>query len=1190
MLQSLEIQGFKSFPEYTKILFHSGITAIVGPNGAGKSNITDAIRWVLGEQSAKTLRGQRMEDVIFNGTAQRRPVSFSEVTLTFDNSKQILPIDYETVSITRRYYRSGDSEYLINKTPCRLKDVNALLMDTGIGLDGYSIIGQGRVDEILSNKSEDRRAIFEEASGIVQFRTRKDEALRKLNRSEQNLLRVDDLLAELESQAETLEKQAYDARHHIELATRYRKLDIALSLRQVETLEAQREKRQEDARLIEKDLEQAKRAQQTMRSDESEASFKIDEIDRSIEEQQTRFNQYSVKETEHIGLSALHKEKYESSKEGAESLLEEKNRLTMRVMSSEQDLSERKMRREAMAEKKTTLAAQLLVINEALSQMEASMGRVASKIEEATRQGQESNDQLASYRALINEKQGESQALSARLLRLKDEENSIALEKERAEQTADTYKADILSLKEAIATLEQQAQEAKEQTLRGHRDADRIEQTMEMVAREIHQLNYEAETLERLESDFEGFTRPVQLLMKEVNREQDHAVYGPLASLLTVPEALRPAIETALGGSTHHVVVDDSDTAKHWIDWLRNARAGRATFLPLGALSPYALDQRTKKTAEESPGFIGVAGELVSYDPEIDPAVRYVLGRTLVVETMDDAVRLSQKIGRSQTVVTRGGDVVNRGGSMTGGYRTTKAVGVLGRPGRAKAAREEADEKKIQLEKESTALEEAKELLTQRAKKEESSLMALADQKAKLGAVLAKEEAEKLSYERLLKEMEQRDSELLAIEERLAELSTEKTHFVQQIDAIETKKQDAMSVLTSLQSEHTSDRQAYEERRHEHTRLEVSIASLDESLLEFDRVTKNTGTEIEEAKVRQGSLEREWKEQTARMERARQDIEANDLALAAVSKQRRECQTLLEQLMEQREEAFTSQRALIGEMNTVNDQVASLQAVCERQDAELERMASQVDDQLNRLWETHGVTRREAEAECETIDVISKATSERARLKREIDELGPINHNAIRDYEALSTRIDFTRSQREDIEKAQSDLEAVLRDLDQSMREQFNRTFHEINQNFNQVFSELFSGGQAELTLEGDGDVLSADISIQAQPPGKKLQKLSLLSGGERCLTAIALLFSILKLKPAPFCVFDEVESALDDANVKRFTDYVRRYAWSMQFILVTHRKGTMEASDRLYGVTMQERGISRVLSMVLSSALPYGD
>ncbi len=1180
MLQSLEIQGFKSFPEYTKILFHQGITAIVGPNGAGKSNITDAIRWVLGEQSAKTLRGQRMEDVIFNGTAQRRPVSFSEVTLTFDNSKHILPIDYETVAITRRYYRSGDSEYLINKTPCRLKDVNQLLMDTGIGLDGYSIIGQGRVDEILSNKSEDRRAIFEEASGIVQYRTRKDESLRKLARSEQNLQRVDDLLAELSAQAESLEKQAYDARHHIELATRYRKLDVSLALRQVETLEAQREKRQEDALLMEADLTEAKKKQQTMRQEETSVSSEIEAIDRSIEEEQARFNHYSVKETEHTGLSALHKEKYESSKQGAESLLEEKNRLTMRVMSTEQDLGERQVKYASMLEKKQALVTSLERITDALQQAESSVGQLAAKIRDAAEKKEQSLEQFASKRALLNEQSGERQALLTRLLRLKEEGEALLKEKEQAEEMVSRLTLDLSTLQTTIATLEQQAKEAKEKTARGHRDTDRIEQMMVSLSQKIHELNYEAQTLERLESDYEGYTRPVQQLMKEANRQQDSDIYGPLASLLTVPPTLGPAIETALGGSTHHVVTADADTATRWIDWLRDARAGRATFLPLDSLSPATLDARIRQTAKETLGFIGVAAELVDYDRAFEPAVLYVLGRTLVVETMDDAVLLSQKIRRSHTVVTRSGDVVNRGGSMTGGYKTTKAVGVLGRPGRAKAAREEALSNKKQLEAHALSLEQSKALLTKTAAEEEALLIQLATERRNVTALSAKAEAEQTAFERLLKEMAERERELMEIESRLTVLDEDKVLLERAMEEHQAVIHEATSVIASLESEHHSGQQAYEEQRHERTRLEVSIDSIDASLLEILQSTERTKREIEEATLRLGSLEREWTEQTARMAKAREAIDHNELLLSQVSQKRRDCQRQLEALMEQREEALSTRRSLVEEMNATNDHVASLQAVCERQTSELLRMKGQIDDQLNRLWEAHGLTRREAELEVEPIDVISKANAERARLRREIDELGPINHNAIRDYEALNARVVFTRTQREDIEKAQSELEAVIRDLDQSMREQFNKTFHDINQNFNQVFSELFSGGQAELTLEGDGDVLLAEIGIQAQPPGKKLQKLSLLSGGERCLTAIALLFSILKLKPAPFCVFDEVESALDDANVKRFTDYVRRYAWSMQFILVTHRKG----------VTMQERGISRVLSMMLSTALPFGD
>lgn len=1190
MLLSLDIQGFKSFPELTQIEFHKGITAIVGPNGAGKSNLTDAIRWVLGEQSARTLRGRRMEDVIFSGTAQRRPVSFADVTLTLDNSEGILDIDYEKVAITRRYYRSGDSEYLINKTPCRLRDIHSLLMDTGIGLDGYSIIGQGRIDEILSSKSEDRRAIFEEASGIVQFRTRKEEALRKLDKSQQNLVRVDDLLAELESQETALKKQADDARSHIDLARRYRELDIALTLRQIENLEEQKAKGEEDARLLASDLEEARKLRESAKAAQESSGDRLAGIDRAIDSEQAQFNAHSVREMECRGLEALYKEKYSGSKLGAESLLEEKNRLLMQVMAAAETIKGQESKRSEIAGRKARLEAEHQEKEKELQEREAELSGKTRSIQAAIQKRDRLAEELSSIRAQLREEAGERQALEARLARLSDEDEKRLLETRSAKEGLDEIQSHLASLKEAISQGEEEAKKARQETENGHRQADRIEQQIDELEQRSGRLAYEAETLERLESDFEGYARPVQLLMQEVRRKKDNTVMGPLGSLLTVPKKLQTAIETSLGGMAHQIVCQDADTAKIWIDWLSRTKSGRATFLPLTELSVRTVEEKTLAVARGWSGWVGLASDLVGYDPAIEDAVRYALGRILVVETLDQAVALSRKTDRSQSVVTLAGDVVHRGGSMTGGYRAVRGTGVIGRPGRIRELKEEISSIRIKAGALETELEEAKEKLRLLAGREEAILQTLADNKKKEVRAEADESSRLSLHDRLTRDLEEQRRESSQIEDRLKALLTREKAQEEEIGKLELRRQESLDQIQSLEEESRTGQEAYRASRDQVTRLSVSISSLEESLADFDALAAHARGEIERAEVRLSSVEREWADQTARMEEARLKLVENEADLALAVREREESQARLTALMESREEESSGQRALVDEMDRAHEQLAALQSVYERQDAEIRRTAQQIADQMNRLWESHGITRSEAEAEAGDIGPLSRAQSERTALRRRIEDLGPINHNAIRDHEALTARIEYTASQREDIERARTELSEVIGQLDQSMREQFNRTLHDINQNFNQVFTELFSGGKAEITLEGEDDVLQADIGIRAQPPGKKLQNLTLLSGGERSLTAIALLFAILKLKPAPFCVFDEVESALDDANVKRFTDYVRRYAWSMQFILVTHRKGTMEAADRLYGVTMQERGISRVLSMVLSSALPYGE
>ncbi len=1193
MLKSLEIQGFKSFPERTELVFHEGITAIVGPNGAGKSNITDAIRWALGEQSAKSLRGSRMEDVIFSGTAQRRAVSFTEVTLTLDNSNKILPIDYETVYITRRYYRSGESEYLINKTPCRLRDINELLMDTGIGLDGYSIVGQGKVDEILSSRSEDRRAVFEEASGIVQFRTRKEEALRKLRRSEQNLVRIDDLLAELNDRAVPLAKQAEDARSHVDLATRFKQIDAALTLRQISSIELQQAKRSDDLELTKLDLDEARGEQDDARVSHASAVELVDSLESRIDSEQVRFNELSVIETEKSGLEALYREKLAASKKNSESLMEERNRLTMQVMAFEHELTGRASRRENLIERKRQAMRELTAAKEEFATVENKLNEIQLHSAEALEKRDKLSERAFSLLATYRERAGEKQALDSRrdhvrgdLHLLDDDLATMAESLDRLHLEADTQN-------EVISRTEVEAAAAKESVQRRHEETDAIDASLGETISEIQRLRYESETLERLEASFEGYQRPVQLLMQELKRSQNgvnKGIYGPVGSLLSVPEDLTRAIEVALGASTHHVVCDTFDTAKELIDMLRRTRAGRVTFLPVQSIESRAIDRAILEKASRAAGWIGIASDLVTCDPIIEPALLFTLGRTMIVETLDDAVQLSEMIRRSYTIVSLDGDVVHRGGSMTGGWSSNMTAGVLGRPARIREIGERIktlEERKVEIE---AKLDEAIENLKRAAAEEESLLERLADAKRQQlrlsGEVTAREQA----YERLLRTNGELKTEAATIDGRLGELVEEMKELEEERTAVVSERDEAALFVIQFETENRERAVERDACRDRLTRLKVSIDSIDESIADFDSLTSRTGNEKEHAEMRLKSVDRELEEQSHLIDKSRRDLEDNRSALEKASAEREESQKTITLLMEKREEESALQRQLLVKMTDVNDRVSRLSAVYERQMSEFARGREQIDDQLNRLWETHGWTRLEAEREACEISSVSKAQSERAELKRRIDLLGPINHNAVAEYEALSERIEYMTAQREDIEKAGRGLESVIRDLDRSMREQFSKTFEDINRNFSQVFSELFSGGQAEIVLEGDEDVLLADIAIRAQPPGKRLQRLSLLSGGERCLTAIALLFAILKLKPAPFCVFDEVESALDDANVQRFTDYVRRYAWSMQFILVTHRKGTMEASDRLYGVTMQERGISRVLSMKLSSALSYGD
>ncbi len=751
MLKSVEIQGFKSFPDPTLIEFHDGITAVVGPNGAGKSNIADAIRWVLGEQSAKTLRGSRMEDVVFNGTAQRRPVSFAEVTLTLDNQSGILPIDYQTVSITRRYFRSGESVYMINKTPCRLKDITRLIMDTGIGVEGYSIVGQGRVNEILSGNPDDRRAIFEEASGIGLYRSRKVDSLRRLERSEQNLVRVDDILNELHQREVPLRKQAEDARHHLELRNRYRDIDVTLTLKQLEKYELERAKGEDDEIILHLDLEEARKERDEIRLAHRAAIDRSAALDEALEETQAAIAAFSVGKTQLAGEDALLREKLESSKATSQRLLEEKNRLMVRLVAVDQEMAERKKQKKSLDERKISLEEAYREACQELDTVEADYVVLGQLLQESIQTRDTLSERIAASQALFQEKRGEKQALSERLQQLEYEQKE--LDADCVERRAGLGQRDeaIKKLRARIERDEQRADKARALTESLQDKASVIDQNIASIKQAIDKLTYEADTLERLEEAFEGYNRPVKLVMDEVNRrDRRHEILGPLASLLAVPEELVLAIETALGSAANDLVCDTRTTAERWIDWLRETRGGRATFLPLDALNPYALNHEILLLAEGAPGYLGVAADLVSCDDSVVPALRMALGRTLVVKTLREATSLSDRIRRGCRIVSLQGDVVHPSGSMTGGYMTTKPRGLLGRPERIAAKRADIADLEDRNKIENEALDRARHKLSEAARDEESLLRQLADDRR----LLIQQSSEKEGLEETLRRLE----------------------------------------------------------------------------------------------------------------------------------------------------------------------------------------------------------------------------------------------------------------------------------------------------------------------------------------------------------------------------------------------------------------------------------------------------
>ncbi len=997
-LKALEIQGFKSFPEKTRLTFEKDITAIVGPNGSGKSNIADAILWVMGEQRSRALRGSKMEDVIFGGTEKRGALGFAQVSLVIDNSARIFDSDSGEISLTRRYYRSGESEYFINREPVRLKDINSLLMDTGLGRDGYSIIGQGRIAEIVSTRSTDRREVFEEAAGISRYRYRKEEAERKLQRTEENLLRINDKIEELELQVGPLKKQAEVAKRYLVLRDELRLREISVWMENLDRLRGQAEDIRLEQEQAQKSLEQARAELEALYASSGSLSERMHRKD--IESEQAR-ERLSAAEAEAAGCAAQAsalRDNIRSSKENLERLLKE------------------------------------------FEQQESRAAQVRAGIED----GRDKIRQLETQEAELAE-------------RLK--ENGNVLDGCR------------MKLKGREERLEALSQRANDLAVEGRSADSRIAM------------------LAAMEKDFEGYSKAVRTVMREKERGSLRGIHAPAANLARAEEDCALAIETALGAAGQHIVVDSQEDGRRAIELLKRQDAGRATFLPLDLIEGTVLDERQIK----GPGLVGVAYDLVRFDERYKGIFQNLLGRTVVAETLADAVKMSTANGNRLRIVTLDGQLINPGGSMTGGS-AAKGSGILSR---------------------------ANEL-----------------EKLKKRRVRLREDEERCQAE-----LERARSDLAAVRYQLDMALEDQAELKSQASSLEAEARATGASVAQLE-ELLKSLSGDEASRQESVRAaQRQIDSFRERLKEQEKQQEVLGTKTaaireEIARISQGKLELEGRR--TRAEKEAQEHNARILDL-------------------ERQAARIEQRRLSAEME-------------EKQ-------------LLDKLWDSYELSHSAAQALRQPVENMQKAVKAIGELRREIGALGSPNLGAIEEYQRVSERYEFLSSQRDDVEKAKGELNGIIADITAEMKEIFTQRFQEIDRSFRQTFLELFGGGKAALVLEDENNVLDCGIEIKVQPPGKALSTISLLSGGEMAFVAIALYFAILKVRPTPFCVMDEIEAALDEANVARYAAYMRRMAGKTQFLVITHRRGTMEEADLLYGVTMQEKGVSTVIELDLEAA-----
>ncbi len=1176
ILKSLEIQGFKTFPDKTKLTFDKGITSIVGPNGSGKSNISDAIRWVLGEQSPKAIRCSRMEDVVFNGTDSRKKQGYAQVTLSFDNSDRTLAFDGDEVSITRRYYRSGDSDYMINKASVRLKDIHELFMDTGLGRDGYSMIGQGKIDSIVASKSEDRREIFEEASGISRYRYRKLEAEKKLQSTEENLVRLRDILKELDDRIEPLRVQSEKAEKFLQYAEEKKGLEIALwidTIKQSANVLREQEEKLEIAMSqhdkAEKDLENIRKESERLSAEISESEKKLEEIRQEIAccEEQTaqKKSDVSVSENdiehnnENIERLLQEKETIERSSKTVKKEIEEKKRKTAEYETKISQMKTECLRDEEELREIMTSATQKSELLQAISLKLATLTAKSADIKVSAMTSMSAVTEAKERTATLNNsKASRQQNITETEKRCQDYETMLAQVTEQVQKLTNILSGCRLKLKNR----QQSREEWKAVT-------DKCNLDYQERLRRI-------KILEDLERNMEGFYNSVKLVMKESQRGNLRGIHGPVSRVINVPEEYTVAIETALGNAMQHIVTDNEESAKSAIQYLKQRDGGRATFLPLTTIKGNVLNERG---LEQCQGFVGIASALCSCDAMYNGILYSLLGRIAVADNLSHAVDIARKYGYKFRIVTVDGQLINAGGSLTGGSQGKKS-GLLSRAGEIKKNREIAEELKQKFEKSSADYQQTvKECARAEADvlANSSELSKVQQEKVRIEAELRSSRTELDNMKTSLEEIENEISLLDIRMKRQSEIHRSSQRELEKItlEIAETEKQS--ETLTGGQAQLTEQREKISKKiqdiRLEIVRTEKDIENI-KSEINLALTNENTKEQ------RKQSLDSQITDYRRKNDTIKAHIDSVNHSIEEITSQIQHLQTRTETVNSQKRDTETkivqlrqSERDKLNERELAGREYAKL----EERKVNLQK---QYDDIIAKLWEEYELTPREAEKNAVSIESVPTAKKRLNELKSGIRALGNVNVSAIEEYKEVAERHKFMTEQVGDIEKSKSEILKLIGDLTKQMKELFVEKFNSINGHFSKTFVELFGGGKAHLELTNPEDVLTSGIEIIVHPPGKIVVHLEALSGGEKALVAIALYFAIMKVSPAPFCVMDEIEAALDEVNVDRFAQYLRVMNDRTQFILITHRRGTMEEADVLYGVTMQDKGISKLLSL----------
>ena len=1177
-LKSIEIHGFKSFANKIVFQFHNGITGIVGPNGSGKSNVADAVRWVLGEQRIKQLRGASMQDVIFSGTELRKPLGYAYVAITLDNSDHQLAIDYNEVTVARRIYRSGESEYLLNGTPCRLKDVNELFYDTGIGKEGYSIIGQGQIDKILSGKPEERRELFDEAAGIVKFKRRKLAAQKKLEDEQQNLVRVNDILSELEKQIGPLEKQSETAKIYLKKKEELKTLDVNMFLLENQRLQEQLKDAQEKYDIASEDLENTSKQYENIKEEYEKIEGQITLLDETIEKNRSALTDTSMLRGKLEGEINVLKEQIHSARNNEEHLKQRREAVLNEIAAKNQD-------KEGILSDKGQIDEQVAEIEKKRDEAKAALTAVQSCIEELNNQiegGKNAIIEALNARATIKSKLGRYDTmteqvnirkaeLTSRILRMKSDEA-------QQEETLKALNDEFEKINEEIRTLND-AVESKEEKLTLLREtlADKDKKLRDTQV-SYHQEKSRLEALSNLTERYEGYGGSVKKVMER--KEQEKGIVGVVADIIKVDKKYETAIETALGGNIQNIVTDDEETAKRMIGYLKQTKAGRATFLPLTSIT-HPQEFKNPESLKEK-GVLGMADELVHVDEKYRNVAKAMLGRIVVVDQVDNAVRIARKFDYGIRMVTLEGELLVPGGAISGGAFKNNS-NLLGR--RREMEEMEASVKKY-LKEVDTLLQEIEDTKAERNKlrlsleEDKASLQKkfIEQNTARLNVIKAKERKEEASESSLELKNEERE-----IESQIQEIRLSKEEISRELQDSETLEKQTEGKIKECQVLLDEKRSEESENLAGVNALEVEVEKMLQQQGFHQQNVDRINTELERSKSELSEIEEGLLGNTKDIEQKENNIRQIEETIQASHTSQNDTEKQLQEDITKKEELSAKQKNFFKDREALSEKMAGLDKEVYRLNAQREKLQDMTESQINYMWDEYEITLSDAAGmRNEELNDLPAMKRDISTLKDQIKKLGDVNVNAIEDYKNLMERYSFLKTQHDDLIEAEKTLEGIITELDTAMRKQFHEKFGEISREFDKVFKEMFGGGEGTLELMEDEDILEAGIRIIAQPPGKKLQNMMQLSGGEKALTAIALLFAIQNLKPSPFCLLDEIEAALDESNVSRFAKYLHKLTRHTQFIVITHRRGTMEQVDRLYGITMQEKGVSTLVSVNL--------